>query len=96
MPPKEENKIVHQPSLQFEENQEPEIVEPSVESVQEIETAIEESMMPTLVVESIEEISIEPLVEVVDNAIEEPKVFFEISSGADHAPVIAVIKKDII
>ena len=88
MPPKEENKIVHQPSLQFEENQEPEIVEPSVESVQEIETAIEESMMPTLVVESIEEISIEPLVEVVDNAIEEPKVFFEISSGADHAPVI--------
>ena len=88
MPPKEENKIAHQPSLQFEENQEPEIVEPSVESVQEIETAIEESMMPTLVVESIEEISIEPLVEVVDNAIEEPKVFFEISSGADHAPVI--------
>jgi cell division protein FtsZ len=88
MPPKEEKKILHQPSLQFEENQEPEIIEPSVETVQEIESAIEESMMPTLVVESIEEISIEPLVEVVDNSIEEPKVFFEISSGADHAPVI--------
>ena len=88
MPPKEEKKILHQPSLQFEENQEPEIIEPSVEAVQEIESAIEESMMPTLVVESIEEISIEPLVEVVDNSIEEPKVFFEISSGADHAPVI--------
>ena len=88
MPPKEEKKILHQPSLQFEENLEPEVIVPSVEVVQEIETAIEESMMPTLVVESIEEISIEPLVEVADNSIEEPKVFFEISSGTDHAPVI--------
>ena len=88
MPPKEENKILHQPSLQFDQNPEPEPIAPVVEAVKEIETTIEESMMPTLVVESIEEISVEPLVEVVENSIEESKVFFEISSGADHAPVI--------
>jgi cell division protein FtsZ len=88
MPPKEENKILHQPSLQFDQNPEPEPIAPVVEAVKEIETTIEESMMPTLVVESIEEISVEPLVEVVDKSIEESKVFFEISTGADHAPVI--------
>ena len=88
MPPKEENKIFHQPSLQFEENQETEVIESSVEAVQEIESSIEKSMMPTLVVESIKEISTVPLVEVLHKSVEEPKVFFEISNGADHAPVI--------
>ena len=88
MPVKEEKKILHQPSLQFGESQSPEVAEPTVELVPEIEKAIDESMMPSLVVEAIEEISVEPFIVATDENTANPVVFFEISTGADQAPVI--------
>lgn len=88
MPAKEEKRILQQHSLPFVESLEPEVVVPPAEAVQEKETPISESMMPTLVVESIESVSVEPLVDRADEIVEEPKVFFEISTGADQAPVI--------
>ncbi len=88
MPVKEEKKILHQPSLQFGESQSPEVAEPIVELVPEIENAIDESMMPSLVVEPIEEISVEPFIVTTDENTANPVVFFEISTGADQAPVI--------
>ena len=54
----------------------------------EIEKAIDESMMPSLVVEAIEEISVEPFIVATDENTANPVVFFEISTGADQAPVI--------
>jgi cell division protein FtsZ len=88
MPAKEEKRILQQHSLPFGESLEPEAVAPPAEATKEEESPIAESMMPTLVVESVQGVPIEPLVERVDEIAEEPKVFFEISTGADHAPVI--------
>ena len=88
MPVKEEKKILQQHSLQFGESLSPEVAEPTVELVPEIENVIEESMMPSLVVEPVEEISVEPSIVATDENTPSPVVFFEISTGADQAPVI--------
>jgi cell division protein FtsZ len=88
MPVKEEKKILQQHSLPFEENLAPEVVEAPVEISKSPESIISESMMPCLVVESIQEIPNEPVVEIVEEIKDEQKVFFEISSVADQAPVI--------
>jgi cell division protein FtsZ len=88
MPVKEEKKILQQHSLPFEEDLAPEVVEAPVEISNSPESTISESMMPTLVVEAIQEISNEPVVEIVEEIKDEQKVFFEISSVADQAPVI--------
>ena len=52
------------------------------------ESSIPESMTPTLVVESIQEILNDSVVEIAVESKDEQKVFFEISSVADQAPVI--------
>jgi cell division protein FtsZ len=89
MPVKEEKKILHQHSLPFEENLAPEVAEaPVVEIPKAPEPVISESMMPTLVVETIQEPIIEPVVEIAPATNDTQKVFFEISSVADQAPVI--------
>ncbi len=88
MPVKEEKKILQQHSLPFEENLVPEVVEEPVEIPNITESSISESMMPTLVVEPIQEQIIEPVVEIVMETNDTQKVFFEISSVADQAPVI--------
>jgi len=88
MPVKEEKKILQQHSLPFEENLVPEVVEAPVEISKSPESTISESMMPTLVVEAIQEIPNEPVVDIVEEIKDEQKVFFEISSVADQAPVI--------
>lgn len=88
MPVKEEKKILQQHSLPFEENLVPEVVEAPVEIPKAAESSILESMMPKLVVESIQENTIEPVVEIAPEINETQKVFFEISSVADQAPVI--------
>ena len=88
MPVKEEKKILQQHSLQFGESLSPEVAEPTVELVPEIENVIEESMMPSLVVEPVEEISVDPSIVATDENTPSPVVFFEISTGADQAPVI--------
>jgi len=88
MPVKEEKKILQQHSLPFEENLVPEVLEAPVEISKSPESIISKSMMPSLVMESIQEISNEPVVEIVEEIKDEQKVFFEISSVADQAPVI--------
>jgi cell division protein FtsZ len=45
-------------------------------------------MMPTLVVEAIQEIPNEPILDIIEEIKDEQKVFFEISSVADQVPVI--------
>ena len=88
MPVKEEKKILQQPSLPFEENLAPEVEEVPVDISKTPESSIPESMTPTLVVESIQEILNDSVVEIAVESKDEQKVFFEISSVADQAPVI--------
>ncbi len=88
MPVKEEKKILQQPSLPFEENLAPEVEEVPVDISKTPESSISESMTPTLVVESIQEILTDSVVEIAVESKDEQKVFFEISSVADQAPVI--------
>ena len=88
MPIKEEKKILQQPSLPFEENLVPEVDEAPVDISKTHESSISESMTPTLVVESIQEILTDSVVEIAVESKDEQKVFFEISSVADQAPVI--------
>jgi len=88
MPVKEEKKILQQHSLPFEENLVPEVVEAPVEISKSPESTISESMMPTLVVEAIQEIPNEPILDIIEEIKDEQKVFFEISSVADQVPVI--------
>ncbi len=88
MPVKEEKKILQQPSLPFEENLAPEVEEVPVDISKTSESSISESMTPTLVVESIQEILTDSVVEIAVESKDEQKVFFEISSVADQAPVI--------
>ncbi len=88
MPVKEEKKILQQPSLPFEENLAPEVEEVPVDISKTPESSIPESMTPTLVVESIQEILNDSVVEIAVESRDEQKVFFEISSVADQAPVI--------
>ena len=88
MPVKEEKKILQQPSLPFEENLAPEVEEVPVDISKTPESSISESMTPTLVVESIQEILNDSVVEIAVESKDEQKVFFEISSVADQAPVI--------
>jgi len=88
MPVKEEKKILQQPSLPFEENLAPEVEEVPVDISKTPESSIPESMTPTLVVESTQEILNDSVVEIAVESKDEQKVFFEISSVADQAPVI--------
>ncbi len=88
MPVKEEKKILQQPSLPFEENLAPEVEEVPVDISKTSESSIPESMTPTLVVESTQEILNDSVVEIAVESKDEQKVFFEISSVADQAPVI--------
>ncbi len=88
MPVKEEKKILQQPSLPFEENLAPEVEEVPVDISKTPESSIPESMTPKLVVESIQEILNDSVVEIAVESKDEQKVFFEISSVADQAPVI--------
>jgi cell division protein FtsZ len=88
MPVKEEKKILQQHSLPFEENLVPEVVEAPVEISKTLESTISESMMPTLVLESTQEILNDSVIEIAVESKAEQKVFFEISSVADQAPVI--------
>jgi len=88
MPVKEEKKILQQPSLPFEENLAPEVEEVPVDISKTPESSILESMTPTLVVESTQENLNDSVVEIAVESKDEQKVFFEISSVADQAPVI--------
>ncbi len=88
MPVKEEKKILQQPSLPFEENLAPEVEEAPEDISMTPESSIPESMTPTLVVESTQEILNDSVVEIAVESKDEQKVFFEISSVADQAPVI--------
>ena len=88
MPVKEEKKILQQPSLPFEENLAPEVEEVPVDISKTPESSIPESMTPTLVVESTQEILNDSVIEIAVESKDEQKVFFEISSVADQAPVI--------
>lgn len=88
MPIKEEKKILQQPSLPFEENLAPEVEEVPVDISKTPESSIPESMTPTLVVESTQENLNDSVVEIAVESKDEQKVFFEISSVADQAPVI--------
>jgi cell division protein FtsZ len=88
MPVKEEKKILQQPSLPFEENLAPEVEEVPVDISKTPESSIPESMTPKLVVESTQEILNDSVIEIAVESKDEQKVFFEISSVADQAPVI--------
>jgi cell division protein FtsZ len=86
MPAKEEKRILHQPTLQFEVEEQP-VAKVEV-PVKEAEKEVTELMMPTLKVHQPEERAVDlPRNNTVEK-IDETPVFFEISSAADQVPVI--------
>jgi cell division protein FtsZ len=82
MPAKEEKKVLHQPMLQFEVEEQP------VARLDVHVKEVTELMMPTLNEHQPEERAVElPRNNTVDKLDEAP-VFFEISSAADQVPVV--------
>jgi cell division protein FtsZ len=86
MPAKEEKKILHQPTLQFEVEEQP--VAKVEAPVKEAEKEVAELMMPTMQEQQPEDRTVDLPRNSTVEKLEEAPVFFEISSAADQVPVI--------
>ncbi len=85
--PKHTEKIIIQPTLEFDSMKEEEIIAPPALEIKEVNKKIVEDIdpyMPTLS----EPKSVEPLSKITVEKSNETPVFFEISSAADQIPVV--------
>lgn len=89
MPSKQEP-VATQPALQFEQTKAPETEEEKAiaEILESPAITIEDELMPTLTEETKEETVVELRGKTTGENKEEDKIFFEISSAADHIPVV--------
>jgi cell division protein FtsZ len=80
-------KVIQQPTLQFDENEEEKAIEEITEKP--VLVMLQDEMMPTLVEIKQGEIKVEPPRKTTGEKLADAPVFFEISSAADQTPVIA-------
>ncbi|MEY2918213.1 MAG: cell division protein FtsZ, partial [Bacteroidota bacterium] len=80
-------KIIQQPTLQFDENEEEKAIEEITEKP--VLVMVQDEMMPTLVEVKQAEIKVESPRKTTGEKLADAPIFFEISSAADQTPVIA-------
>jgi cell division protein FtsZ len=80
-------KIIQQPTLQFDENEEEKAIEEITEKP--VLVMLQDEMMPTLVEVKQAEIKVESPRKTTGEKLADAPIFFEISSAADQTPVIA-------
>jgi cell division protein FtsZ len=80
-------KIIQQPTLQFDENEEEKAIEEITEKP--VLVMLQDEMMPTLVEVKRAEIKVESPRKTTGEKLADAPIFFEISSAADQTPVIA-------
>jgi len=87
MPAKDDKKLLHQPTFQFEPVEEPAAIA-EAPLIRELEREVTELMMPTLTEQQPTDRKVDLLRNNTVEKLDEAPVFFEISSTSDQTPVI--------